>query len=198
MHKCLIIERMNNENKILNLLKENDCNSYTIIYGRGAYKGLFDFKEHKRSLIFFQCEKISKIKDYVKNQLHFEEGNTGIMITFKGGNMKKNYQLVVTIVSAGFSDEVMNKARECGATGGTIIDGRGTGAKQASFMGMQIDSQKEIVLSVVPDDIANQMVKNITKFIKEDENVSGICFGLPVSEYIGINLDNNKPEKNKG
>lgn len=198
MHKCLIIERMNNENKILNLLKENDCNSYTIIYGRGAYKGLFDFKEHKRSLIFFQCEKISKIKDYVKNQLHFEEGNTGIMITFKGGNMKKNYQLVVTIVSAGFSDEVMNKARECGATGGTIMDGRGTGAKQASFMGMQIDSQKEIVICVVPDDIANQMVKNITKFIKEDENVSGICFGLPVSEYIGINLDNNKPEKNKG
>ena len=198
MHKCLIIERMNNENKILNLLKENDCNSYTIIYGRGAYKGLFDFKEHKRSLIFFQCEKISKIKDYVKNQLHFEEGNTGIMITFKGGNMKKNYQLVVTIVSAGFSDEVMNKARECGATGGTIMDGRGTGAKQASFMGMQIDSQKEIVICVVPDEIANQMVKSITKFIKEDENVSGICFGLPVSEYIGINLDNNKPEKNKG
>lgn len=198
MHKCLIIERMNNENKILNLLKENDCNSYTIIYGRGAYKGLFDFKEHKRSLIFFQCEKISKIKDYVKNQLHFEEGNTGIMITFKGGNMKKNYQLVVTIVSVGFSDEVMNKARECGATGGTIMDGRGTGAKQASFMGMQIDSQKEIVLSVVPDEIANKMVKSITKFIKEEENVSGICFGLPVSEYIGINLDNNKPEKNKG
>lgn len=198
MHKCLIIERMNNENKILNLLKENDCNSYTIIYGRGAYKGLFDFKEHKRSLIFFQCEKISKIKDYVKNQLHFEEGNTGIMITFKGGNMKKNYQLVVTIVSAGFSDEVMNKARECGATGGTIMDGRGTGAKQASFMGMQIDSQKEIVICVVSDEIADKMVKSITKFIKEEENVSGICFGLPVSEYIGINLDNNKPEKNKG
>lgn len=192
MARSLIIAKQKNEQQILTFLAEKGCCVDAIIYGRGAYKGLLDFAEHKRALIFFNNIKEKEVRDFVINDLQFEKENTGIMITFKGGNMKKNYQLVVTIINSGFSDIVMNKARECGVKGGTIVNARGTGTQQATFMGMAIDSEKEIVLNVVEDEIASKVVGELSKFIKEDEKVSGISFALPISKYVGINLDNTK------
>ena len=47
--------------------------------------------------------------------------------------MRKNYahELIICIVNSGFSETVMDAARELGARGGTVIHGRGTAAKDA-------------------------------------------------------------------
>ena len=42
--------------------------------------------------------------------------------------MTFSHECIVCIVNTGFSDAVMDAAREFGARGGTVIHGRGTGA----------------------------------------------------------------------
>ena len=42
-------------------------------------------------------------------------------------NAQASHQLICVIVNAGYADDVMNAARTAGATGGTVINARGTG-----------------------------------------------------------------------
>ncbi len=61
--------------------------------------------------------------------------------------MDKGFDLIVAIVNRGFSDLVMDAARAAGASGGTILHGRGTGVHEAvQFFGVAIHPEKEIVL----------------------------------------------------
>ncbi|MBQ8402859.1 MAG: P-II family nitrogen regulator [Clostridia bacterium] len=92
----------------------------------------------------------------------------------------KELKALYIIVNAGFSSEVVEIARSLGSTGATIINARGSVAKPKTILGITIDTEKEIVLTVVEKDIA---VK-ITEAIKEKAGVGtaahGLCFFLPV------------------
>ena len=84
------------------------------------------------------------------------------------------------IVNAGFAAEVVEIARSLGATGATIINARGSVAKPKTILGITIDTEKEIVLSVVTKEVALR----ITEEIKEKAGVGtaahGLCFFMPV------------------
>ena len=43
----------------------------------------------------------------------------------------EEFQVIICIVNAGFSEEAMDAARKAGARGGTIMHGRGTASKEA-------------------------------------------------------------------
>jgi hypothetical protein len=45
--------------------------------------------------------------------------------------MKFEHEVIFCVVNAGFSDTVMDAAKEFGARGGTVIHGRGTANKEA-------------------------------------------------------------------
>ena len=76
------------------------------------------------------------------------------------------------IVNAGFASEVVEIAREAGATGATIINARGSVSKPKTILGITIDSEKEIVLSVVKKDVAIKIMEKV----KEQAGV-GAVFG---------------------
>ena len=42
-----------------------------------------------------------------------------------------NYEVILCIINAGFSEVVMDTAKKLGAGGGTVIHGRGTASKEA-------------------------------------------------------------------
>jgi len=44
--------------------------------------------------------------------------------------MSDKFEAVLCIVNSGFSETVMDAARECGARGGTVINARGTAKKK--------------------------------------------------------------------
>ena len=67
--------------------------------------------------------------------------------------MDREFDLIVAIVNRGFSDLVMDAARAAGASGGTILHGRGTGVHEAEqFFGIAIQPEKEIVLILTRSD----------------------------------------------
>ena len=55
-----------------------------------------------------------------------------------------NYELIVCIVNAGFSELVMDAAKEVGARGGTVIHAKGTANKDAEkYFKITIQPEKE-------------------------------------------------------
>ena len=67
---------------------------------------------------------------------------------------KVKLELVVCIINAGFSQNVVEVARNAGAKGGTIVRGRGTANPEAEeFFGLTIQPDKEVLLILVPADI---------------------------------------------
>ncbi|MBO5775752.1 MAG: P-II family nitrogen regulator [Clostridia bacterium] len=84
------------------------------------------------------------------------------------------------IVNAGFASEVVDIARAKGATGATIINARGSVAKPKTILGITIDTEKEIVLSVVKKEVAVNIVNEIKAKAGVGTPAHGLCFFLPV------------------
>ena len=63
------------------------------------------------------------------------------------------FKLIVAFVDDAVTDDVMKGARMAGATGATIINNaRGEGVKrQRTFFGMQLETQRDVLLFVVED-----------------------------------------------
>ncbi len=97
----------------------------------------------------------------------------------------RNMKALFIIVNAGFGDDVVEIAHGAGASGATIINARGIGPVHKSIMGIEVDTEKEMVLSLVDEDTA----KKITMAIKEKAGLNspanGICFIMPVEKMIG-------------
>ena len=99
-------------------------------------------------------------------------------------------RLFVCIINSGYADEIMDIARGNGATGGTILDGRGTGKTVDKIMGTEVDSAKEVVLVFCNEQTAKVLEENINKYLRNKENVSGICFTLNATLFKELNVDN--------
>ena len=98
-----------------------------------------------------------------------------------------NFELIVCIVNSGFSDSVMDVAREAGAKGGTILNGHGT-ANQLSEQLFQLsfEPEKEIILIIVPKKIKDDVMLAINKTFNLSTESKGITFSVPVTHAIGI------------
>ena len=104
--------------------------------------------------------------------------------------MAEKYELIITIINEGFSDVVMNAARESGARGGTIAHARGTGTKEIEKKyGIVITPQKEMIYILVNTKIRDQVMAAINKVGGIETNGQGIIFSLPVSDVSGLKFD---------
>ena len=100
---------------------------------------------------------------------------------------EKKYHLVITIVLEGNLELVMEAAKKMGATGGTVIRGRGLGNKEAlKLFGFEIEPGREIVLNVVEEKIKNNVMEEITKVVGIKTPGKGVCLSIPVDNIIGI------------
>ena len=104
--------------------------------------------------------------------------------------MEYKYELIVSIVNAGFSESVMEAAKEAGARGGTVIHGRGTANKESEkFFGITVQPEKEVVLIVVSKDIKEKVLHALYKSVGLDTRGQGIAFSLPVDGAVGFTPD---------
>lgn len=100
---------------------------------------------------------------------------------------KTVYSLIVSIVNRGYSDEVMNAARNAGAKGGTIINAHGTTlGDEERFFGISIQPEKEIVLILADNENRPVIMREIVNHVSLDTEGAGITFSLPVSDVEGI------------
>ena len=105
------------------------------------------------------------------------------------------YEMILCIVNAGFSELVMEAAKEEGARGGTVIHARGTANKEAEqFFHIAIQPDKEIVMILVSADIKDKVLHAIYKNAGLKSEGSGIAFSLPVDEVVGISTPSTEKQ----
>ncbi|MDR0832403.1 MAG: hypothetical protein LBM99_05855 [Bacillales bacterium] len=91
------------------------------------------------------------------------------------------------IINAGFAEDIVEIARSCGARGATVINARGTATSDDTFLGIHVSPEKEIVLSLVEEEVAEKTVEMIEKLAGNKTSANGICFYLPVDLMTNIN-----------
>ena len=95
---------------------------------------------------------------------------------------------ILCIVNDGFSTEVMDAAKKCGARGGTVLHGRGTASKDAEkIFNISIQPEKEVVIILANEKIKTNILNELYIAVGTNTPAQGIAFALPVDEVVGIN-----------
>lgn len=180
-----LITKASNSRYVERFCKDNNIHGI-MFYGRGSAKksfwellGITD--NAKIALMYNQVIEQEKLQDLRKDC-------KDLFVSKIGGNMTKE-RLFVCIINSGYADEIMDIARANGATGGTILDGRGTGKTVDKILGSQVDSAKEVVLIFCSQDTAVALEEKINAYIQNKESVSGICFTLNANLYQELNVN---------
>ena len=108
-------------------------------------------------------------------------------VTGEKPDMNTTHELIMVILNEGCSDMVMAAARPAGATGGTVLAGKGTGAREAEkFLGISLASEKDVVLIVADKQKKAAIMKAIMEKAGPGTDAASICFSLPVTAVEGL------------
>ena len=106
------------------------------------------------------------------------------------------YELLVAIANQGYTDLIMDAAREVGAAGGTVIHAKGTGMEGAErFLGVSLGSEKEMVFIVAKREHKNTIMRAIMKKAGMESKAKSIVFSLPVTSTAGMRLMEDSHEE---
>ena len=100
--------------------------------------------------------------------------------------MNTKMKALYIVVSTGFAELVVEFIRSQGSTGATIINARGINAMQKDILGISIDIDKEIVLTLVDSEVADKIMEAIKQNPTFKSEAHGICFALPVEKTVGL------------
>ena len=102
---------------------------------------------------------------------------------------------IVAIVNSGFSDLVMEVAKDNGARGGTIIPANGGVSDEAAKLyGIEVHPEKEIVLILVKETLVKPILEKLYDKAGNTSEAQGIFFTLPVT-HASDNLLNQQKKK---
>ena len=100
--------------------------------------------------------------------------------------MEYKHECIVCIVNSGYSETVMEAAREAGAGGGTVLNARGTATKDAEkFFGITVHPEKEIVMILVSAKQRDAILHALYQKVGLQTKGQGIAFALPVDAVVG-------------
>ncbi|MBT5469748.1 MAG: P-II family nitrogen regulator [Nitrospina sp.] len=106
------------------------------------------------------------------------------------------FKVVLAFVNDKYQDEVIVAAKAAGATGVTILNARGEGINsQKSFLGLNMESQKDMLLFLVEDFMANDIMDAIYESGNLGDHGNGITFSLNVDRAIGLESQMKSMEK---
>lgn len=222
VQKLTLILSESQSHKCVRRVKEQGIRSGMVIIGRGTVSStvlnMLGIKNQRKEIIklLLQNEKAKEILDSLDEELQLTKPGHGIAYTtpvLSAVGLPKqdtNHEYSVTniaqrleeesmfrkltvIVDRGMSDDVMDIARKVGVRGGTILHGRGAGAEIATnLFGVEIEPEKELVIILMPNDLVDKVVHELSQELDLDEPGKGILFVEPIMETRGLfEMSNN-------
>ncbi len=206
-------------NKYSDLFEENKLHVMYLSLGHGTaandilnYLGL---DSTEKAVIFSVLEESSwiEIKKQLQRKLQIDAPGGGIALIIPlssiGGRKTLQYlletedyqkeeestlketthDLIIVIAQAGYTEMIMDAAREAGAYGGTVIHAKGTGKEAAEkFLGVSLATEKEIIYIVTKTEQKNSIMQAIMQHAGMDTKAKAIAFSLPVTDTAGLRL----------
>ncbi|WP_428772084.1 P-II family nitrogen regulator [Vibrio sp.] len=99
------------------------------------------------------------------------------------------FKLLLAFVDDSRTNEVLDAARDAGATGATVINNaRGEGLnKKRTFLGLTLEVQKDVLLFVVEEHLARHILETIAEVAEFDtESGQGIAVQIDVEDAVGV------------
>ena len=99
--------------------------------------------------------------------------------------MESGYTLITVIVNSGYAEAVMAAARGAGASGGSILNARGTGTEEdVKFFGITLVPEKEMLLIVSENEKVAAIVEAVSGVETLNKPGGGVLFTMNVDEFI--------------
>lgn len=108
------------------------------------------------------------------------------------------FKLIIAFVEDTKTTQVLDAARDAGATGATVINNaRGEGLnKKKTFLGLTLEVQRDVVLLVVEEHLARHILETIDDVGEFDtESGQGIAFQIDIEDVVGISHQLSKLTK---
>lgn len=106
-------------------------------------------------------------------------------------NMKNetSLTLIMSVVDQGYSEDLMETAKSAGASGGTVIHARRIGlGEHINFLGLSIQTEKEIILILTNKENKIEIMKSINQRYGLESEAHGITIALPVDNAAGLEI----------
>lgn len=100
-----------------------------------------------------------------------------------------NLKLIMALVRDDVTEAVIDAAREAGATGATVItSAQGEGLnKEKTFFGLDLTAQRDMVLFLVAQPKAREILETIASAGKFDEEAgTGIACQIDIEDAVGL------------
>ncbi len=210
-----------------NIFKQNNLPLNLVFHGEGTATSdlmdMFGIEETKRlvSISFIREKRIPSIYGILENKLGLNKEASGIGFTlpvssisgflpnvinkYEGSKeqeseeqfMTNAYELIVTIVSNGYYDRVMDAAKSVGAKGGTVIHAKGLGSSEmVKFLGITIQPEKDLVLILTDKSKKTLMMEKIAEQAGICTEGKGISFSVPITSVLGLTVEDSFLEMN--
>ncbi len=173
---------------------------------------LYDLEQTEKAVFSAVAtrETVKKLFLYAEEKMYIDIPGNGIMLSIplksvagaatlsritegqemkQGGkpSMEFEYELIVAVISEGYSDDVMAAAREAGAGGGTVIHAKGTLPEEVRrFMRVSIAQNKDMLYILSPAEKKAEIMRSISEKCGKGHPAEAIAFSLPVSAVCGI------------
>lgn len=100
-----------------------------------------------------------------------------------------HFKLIVAFVEDSKTDDIIEAAREAGATGCTVINhARGEGKKAPkSFLGLSLTTQRDVILLLVEKHLSREILERIGVVGEFDEKPgTGVAIQIDVDDAVGV------------
>lgn len=100
-----------------------------------------------------------------------------------------HFKLIIAFVEDAKTDDIIDAAREAGATGCTVINhARGEGkAAPKSFLGLSLTTQRDVILLLVEKHLSREILEHIGVVGEFDRKPgTGVAIQLDVDDAVGI------------
>ncbi|MDB3856295.1 P-II family nitrogen regulator [Halieaceae bacterium] len=100
-----------------------------------------------------------------------------------------HFKMIIAFVEDEKTDEIMEAARDAGATGATVINNaRGEGLqKSTTFFGLTLETQRDVVLFLVEEHLSRHILEHINRVGEFDAKPgTGIAVQLDVEDAVGV------------
>lgn len=99
------------------------------------------------------------------------------------------FSAIVVIAPEELEQQAIDDAKAVGATGITILSGRGIGGEvKKTFFGMTFEGSQSVLLMVVAKHLSMPILKKMQQILIEDGKSRGIAFTVPIDHLTGIDM----------
>lgn len=99
------------------------------------------------------------------------------------------FTAIVVIAPDDYEDRAIEYAQRAGATGVTILAGKGIGGEaRKSFLGLTFEGTQSVLLMVVGRHLAAPILKELHPLLVKGNESRGLAFAVPIEHLTGIDL----------